>query len=327
MLNSSLGKVVAIGGGTGLPVLLESLKPSSMGINFEKLSAIVTVSDSGGSSGRLRRDMNTLSPGDIRNCLIALSGAPELLRNLFQYRFTSGELEGHSFGNLFIVALAEVLGDFALAVEKLHDILAIEGEIFPSSEQNIELFAKFEDGRIVKGEENIPKANKKIVDIWIEPKDCSAPIKAVNALKEANLILLGPGSLYTSVIPNLLVKDIQNAILESKARKVYICNLVTQCGETDNYKASDHIKAIFRYGGGNIVDTILCNNKEISTTILKHYREAKSDVVEIDDEELFSLGVSVVKEDLLLENEYIRHDPKKLRKTITKILNSMVEKK
>lgn len=324
-LKNSLGKVVAIGGGTGLPALLEALRPMRGEAGFDKLSAIVTVSDTGGSSGRLRRDLGTLAPGDIRNCLIALSEAPELLRNLFQYRFSSGELEGHSFGNIFIVALAEVMGDFSSAIEKLHDILAIKGQIFPSTKENVELVAKFDDGSVVKGEDFITKKGGKIVDISFEPSDCSPPEGAVKVLEEADLILLGPGSLFTSVIPNLLVPDIKNAIRKSKARKVYVCNLVTQPGETDNFTASDHIKEIFKIASNDVVDTILVNTEKISEKVLTHYAEAGSIPIKIDEDELYSLNLAIVKKELVKEGDFLRHDPKKLRKAILELMKTTLE--
>ncbi|MCX7830164.1 MAG: YvcK family protein [Acidobacteria bacterium] len=323
---NSLGKVVAIGGGTGLPALLEALKPIKGEAGFEKLSAIVTVSDTGGSSGRLRRDLGTLAPGDIRNCLVALSDAPELLRKLFQYRFSGGELDGHSFGNLFIVALAGVIGDFSSAVEKLHDILAIRGQIFPSTKENVELVAKFEDGSLIKGEELITQKRGKILDIALDPPNCSPPEGAVEVLMEADLILLGPGSLFTSVIPNLLVPEIKNAIIKSKARKIYVCNLVTQPGETDNFSASDHVKGIFKFSSKDVVDTILVNTEQMSPQILKNYIEAGSEPVKIDEDNLYSLNLAIVKKELLFEGEFLRHDPKKLRKAIFELIKTTVEK-
>ncbi|MFB3850554.1 MAG: uridine diphosphate-N-acetylglucosamine-binding protein YvcK [Acidobacteriota bacterium] len=325
-LKNTLGKVVAIGGGTGLPALLEALRPVRGEANFEKLSAIVTVSDTGGSSGRLRRDLGTLAPGDIRNCLVALSDAPELLRKLFQYRFSTGELEGHSFGNLFIVALAEVMGDFSTAIEKLHDILAIKGQIFPSTRENVELVARFDDGSVIKGEELITQKRGRIVEISLEPKNCSPPQGAIEVLSEADLILLGPGSLFTSVIPNILVPKIKETIIKSKARKIYICNLVTQPGETDNFSASDHIKEIFKISSNEIVDTILVNTEKISEKVLKNYLEKGSAPVKIDEDELYSLNLAVVKKDLVLEGEFLRHDPIKLRKTIFELMKTTVEK-
>ncbi len=325
-LKNTLGKVVAIGGGTGLPALLEALRPIYGEPKFEKLSAIVTVSDTGGSSGRLRRDLGTLAPGDIRNCLVVLSDAPELLRKLFQYRFSSGELEGHSFGNLFIVALAEVMGDFSTAIEKLHDILAIKGQIFPSTRENVELVARFDDGSVVKGEEFIAKKGGKIVEISLEPSDCTPPEKAIEILEEADLILLGPGSLFTSVIPNLLVPDIKRAIQRSRARKIYVCNLVTQPGETDNFSASDHIKEIFKIASRGVVDTILVNVAPISEKVLKNYMEKSSIPVKVDEKELYSQNLVIVKKDLILEGEFVRHDPKKLRRAIFELITKTVEK-
>lgn len=320
-------KVVAIGGGTGLPIVLTALKPEKKDPLIKSITAIVTVSDSGGSSGRLRRDLKTLAPGDIRNCLVALSDAPEILRNLFQYRFKKGELKGHSFGNLFIVALAEVLGDFSHAIEKLHDILAIKGQIFPSTRENAELLAIFEDGSKIKGEENISKYEGKIKEIFLKPSKCNPPCGAIEAIKEADLIVLGPGSLYTSIIPNLLVKEISETIRKSSARKIYILNLVTQPNETLNYKASDHIKALIKFGGEGIIDTILVNCGEISKRVLRKYAKEKSFPVELDEENIDGLNLNIVKRDLVAKGEFIRHDPIKLRKTIIEILKSIKEKK
>jgi uncharacterized cofD-like protein len=322
----SLGKVVAIGGGTGLPALLQALRPIKGEPSFEELKAVVTVADTGGSSGRLRRDLGTLAPGDIRNCLVALSGAPEILRKLFQYRFEQGELEGHSFGNLFIVALAEVTGDFATAIEKLHDILAIKGQIYPSTRENVELVARFDDGTTVRGEESISQKRGKIIDISLDPSDCASPEGAVEALKSADLILLGPGSLFTSIMPNILVPKIREAILESRARKVYVCNLATQPGETDNFKASDHIKALSGGSGKGIVDTILINTAPLPEALKKNYEEVGSRLVEVDEDDLISLNLSIIKRDLLADGEFARHDPKKLRTAILELMKTAVEK-
>jgi uncharacterized cofD-like protein len=322
----SLGKVVAIGGGTGLPTLLQALRPIKGEPSFEELKAIVTVADTGGSSGRLRRDLGTLAPGDIRNCLVALSGAPEMLRSLFQYRFVQGELEGHSFGNLFIVALAEVTGDFATAIEKLHDILAIKGQIFPSTRENVELVARFDDGETIRGEEAITQKKGKILGIAIDPENPAPPEGAVEALNSADLILLGPGSLFTSIIPNILVPRIRSAILESRARKVFVCNLATQPCETDDFKASDHVRALFNASREGIVDTILVNTAPLPKELEKNYEEQGSAPVEIDENELISLNLSIVTKDLLAEGEFARHDPKKLRLAILELMKTAVEK-
>lgn len=322
----SLGRVVAIGGGTGLPALLQSLRPIKGEPSFEELKAIVTVADTGGSSGRLRRDLGTLAPGDIRNCLVALSGAPEILTKLFQYRFSQGELDGHSFGNLFIVALAGVTGDFSTAIEKLHDILAIKGQIYPSAKENVELVAQFDDGEMVMGEEAIPRKMGRIASISIYPPNPDPPEGAIEALKCADLVLLGPGSLFTSIIPNLLVPKIREAILGSSARKVFVLNLATQPGETDGFRASDHIKAVFGHSAEGIVDTILVNTEKLSGDLEKNYQEAGSPLVEIDEDALVSLNLSIVKKDLLAAGEFARHDPKKLRQAILELMRTAVEK-
>lgn len=322
----SLGRVVAIGGGTGLPALLQALRPIKGEPSFEELKAIVTVADTGGSSGRLRRDLGTLAPGDIRNCLVALSGAPDILTRLFQYRFSQGELEGHSFGNLFIVALAEVTGDFSAAIEKLHDILAIKGQIYPSARENVELVARFDDGEMVMGEEAISRKRGRITGISIYPPHPSPPDGAVDALMDADLILVGPGSLFTSIIPNLLVPKIKNTILESKARKVFVCNLATQPGETDGFRASDHIEALFRHSAEGIVDTILVNTARLSAELEKNYEEAGSSLVGIDEDSLVSMNLSIVKKDLLATGEFARHDPRKLRQAILELMRTAVEK-
>jgi len=321
-----LGRVVAIGGGTGLPALLQALRPIKGEPSFEELKAIVTVADTGGSSGRLRRDLGTLAPGDIRNCLVALSGAPDILTRLFQYRFAQGELEGHSFGNLFIVALAEVTGDFSTAIEKLHEILAIKGQIYPSAKENVELLAQFDDGEMVMGEEAISRKLGRIVSISIYPPHPQPPDGALDALREADLILLGPGSLFTSIIPNLLVPKIKTALLESKARKVFVCNLATQPGETDGFKASDHVKALFRQSANGIVDTILVNTAQLSAALEKKYDDEGSALVEIDEDALVSLNLSIVKKDLLDAGEFARHDSRKLRQAILELMRTAVEK-
>lgn len=322
----SLGRVVAIGGGTGLPALLQSLRPIKGEPSFEELKAIVTVADTGGSSGRLRRDLGTLAPGDIRNCLVALSGAPDILTKLFQYRFTQGELEGHSFGNLFIVALAEVTGDFSAAIEKLHDILAIKGQIYPSARENVELVAQFDDGEMVMGEEAISRKRGRIAGISIYPPHPAPPDAALDALRDADLILVGPGSLFTSIIPNLLVPKIKNAILESRARKVFVCNLATQPGETDGFRASDHVRALLAHSAEGVIDTILVNTAKLSGELEKNYEEAGSSLVEIDEDSLVSLNLSIVKKDLLAEGEFARHDPRKLRQAILELMRTAVEK-
>ncbi|MEJ2367754.1 MAG: YvcK family protein [Acidobacteriota bacterium] len=324
---AGLGKVVALGGGTGLPALLAAIRPSNgTGVApIRDVTAVVTVSDSGGSSGRLRRDLGTLAPGDIRNCLVALSDAPETLRKLFQYRFSQGELEGHSLGNLLIVALAQVTGDFASAVSQMHDILAIRGKIYPSTLENVELVADYEDGSRKRGEAAITKAGKAIRGVALDPPGCRALPEACAALEDADLILFGPGSLYTSVLPNLLVGDIAKAIRASRARKVYICNLVTQPGETSGYSAGRHVRAIVDHCGTGLCDTILCNSAPLPDRVREAYTRVGSAPVELDAESIRDLGVSVVAEDLLAEGPYARHDPAKLKGSLERLLRTAME--
>jgi len=320
------GRVVALGGGTGLPVLLESLKPlPGDEASFASVSAVVTVADSGGSSGRLRREMGVPAPGDVRNCLVALSDAPEVLRRLFQYRFPTGELEGHSFGNLFLVALAGVTGDFPSAVQRAHDVLAIRGRIYPSTLEPVELAAEMADGAELKGEWDITRDPRPIRRLRLEPARARALPEACVALREADLILLGPGSLFTSVLPNLLVKELAAAIRESRARKVYLCNLATQPGETDGFSAAAHARVLLDHCDEGLFDTVLCNRAPLPEGLEKTYRASGSYPVAVDEDALRSLGLCVVSEDLLAAGEYARHDPEKLRRALVKLARTAVE--
>jgi uncharacterized cofD-like protein len=306
---------------------LAALKPETAtppGEIFD-LTAIVTVADDGGSSGRIRREMGLLAPGDIRNCLVALSDAPEILRTLFQYRFTQGELEGHSFGNLFIAALAEVSGDFAGAISHLHDILAIRGRIFPSTPDDIHLVAELEDGTVVRGEAAITRSAPPVRRIRLEPADCRALPEAGEALRNADLVLLGPGSLYTSVLPNLLVAELAEALRSCRGRKVYLCNLTTQPGETDGYSASEHLSALMDHVGPWVCDTVLCNCAPLPEDLQEQYSREKARPVEVDVLKLQTLGVRVVCADLLSAGIYARHDPHKLRAQLLNLARSTME--
>ena len=234
-------KIVAIGGGTGLSTMLRGIKKIT-----NNITAIVTVGDDGGSSGRLREQMGILPPGDIRNCIAALADDDDIVTQLFQYRFKTGEgLGGHSFGNLFITAMTAICGDMITAIKESSKVLLIRGKVIPATTDDMRLIAKMEDGSYVKGESQIPESGKKIVELCCEPEVCKPSNEVIEAINSADLIILGPGSLYTSIIPNLLVRGISEAIQNSKAKKIYVCNIMTQPGETDNYSASDHIKAIF----------------------------------------------------------------------------------
>ena len=267
-LLSRAPRVVVIGGGTGMPVLLRGLKELT-----SNLTAIVTVADDGGSSGRLRGELGILPPGDIRNCLIALATTEPLLEQLFQYRFnTDSQLDGHSFGNLFIAAMSEITGDFEAAVKESSKVLAVRGRVLPVTLDNIGLGAELVDGRVVYGESNITADPVAIKKVHILPADVTPLPEALLALQEADAIVLGPGSLYTSVIPNLLVPGIAQAIADSNATKIYACNVMTQPGETTGYTASDHLRAILQHTTPELVDYVLVNTAAIEPALLQRYQ-------------------------------------------------------
>lgn len=246
-------KIVAVGGGTGLSMLLRGIKNIT-----NNVTAVVTVGDDGGSSGRLREEMGVLPPGDIRNCIAALADDEDLVTKLFQYRFKTGEgLEGHSFGNLFLTALCSITGDMYRAVKESSNVLSIRGRVLPSTLDDMKLVAEMEDGRIIHGESNIPEAHGKIKRLFTDPQNCRALPDVIEAIRDAELIILGPGSLYTSVTPNLLIKEIAHEIAVSKAKKIYVCNIMTQPGETDGYSVSDHINALVNHAGSKkIIDAV-----------------------------------------------------------------------
>ena len=261
-------KVVALGGGTGLSTLLRGLKQLT-----SKITAIVTVSDDGGSSGRLRAEMGVLPPGDIRNCLVALADSESLMTELFNYRFKgNGPLAGHSFGNLFIAAMSDITGDFDLAVKRSSDVLAIRGRVLPATCDDCVLGAILEDGRRVLGESVLATCDSPISRVFLEPGDCKPLPEALRAIDEADAIVLGPGSLYTSVIPNLLVPGMADAIATSKAVKIYVCNVMTEAGETTGYTAQRHLAAIRNHAGDEVVDWVIVSNSPIS----RHLRESAS---------------------------------------------------
>lgn len=314
-------KIVAIGGGTGLSMLLRGVKKLT-----NNITAIVTVGDDGGSSGRLREQMGVLPPGDIRNCIAALADDDNIVTKLFQYRFKAGEgLEGHSFGNLFITAMTAICGDMVSAIKESSKVLLIRGRVLPATCDDMKLYAQMEDDSIVKGESNIPEAGKKIMKLGCEPANCRPTPDTVEAILDADIIIMGPGSLYTSVISNFLVKDITKAVWQSKAKKIYVCNAMTQPGETDNYSASDHVKTIFDHAridgiddsSKNFFDAVLVNNF-IPRNLSEKYEQAGSLPVEIDITELRKLNIEVVERNLLEDNHdgYVRHSCTKIAKSI-----------
>ncbi len=295
-------RVVAIGGGTGLSTLLRGLKEYT-----SNLTAVVTVADDGGSSGRLRRELGTLPPGDIRNCLVALSDAEPALTRLFQYRFSQGTgLEGHSFGNLFLVAMSGITGGFEEAIHQSSRVLAVRGEIVPSTLANVTLSAEMEDEAIVHGEVNISHQGRRIRRLLLNPPNAPAYPGAVQAILEAQLIVLGPGSLYTSILPNLFVPGIQEALRASRALKVYVCNVATQVGETDGYTAADHVDALLRHTGDRMVNLVVVN----SNTVLTLAPEFPASPVGYQGDTLS--GIPVVAGDVVNEGFRLHHDPAKL---------------
>ena len=313
-------RVVTVGGGTGLSVLLSGLKNYTSNI-----SAVVTVADNGGSSGRLRQQFDVLPPGDIRNCLVALADAPTLMRDLFQFRFdVNSEFSGHSFGNLFLTVMTRLTGDFEKAIKETSKVLALRGQVIPSTLADVTLVAHFSDGSVVIGEEQIPQARKLINRVNLTPEELLATPDAIKAIKEAQIIVLGPGSLYTSIIPNLLIKEITQAIVESEAIKVYVCNVMTQPGETDGYSVSDHIKALLKHSHDQIMDYCVVNNGEVPGEVLKRYSQDNSLLVVNDRKKIEQLGVRVVEEDFsMIQDGVIRHDPEKLAKIILSFIEEI----
>jgi len=311
-------KIVVVGGGTGLSNLLYGLKEYTSNI-----TAIVTVSDDGGSSGRLREQFGLLAPGDIRNCLVALADTEPLMRNLFQFRFDGkAELDGHSFGNLFITAMTQITGDFEQAVKESSKVLAIRGRVIPSTLEEVGLIAEYEDGTKVAGESKISKEKKLIRRIYLSRKDCEPTPEAISAIAEADAIVIGPGSLYTSIIPNILISEITKVILESKALKIYVCNIMTQSGETDSFKASDHIEALVAHARSKLIDYCILNLAQIPAEFVEKYKGEGAQLVAADAEKVQEMGFSVIKEDLVSAKNYVRHDSQKLARIIIELLES-----
>jgi len=324
-MEANAGRVVAVGGGTGLSSVLRGLKkyiapplysaslPRGGGeYPISDLAAIVTVTDDGGSSGRLRREYSILPPGDIRNCLVALADDETRLSTLFQYRFPSGRgLQGHSFGNLFLTALSNVTGDFAEAVRVSGQVLAIRGRIYPATIQNVSLEALMYGGRVVKGETRIAKVRGRIKRLSLIPRRVKPLPDVMNAIENAGIILLGPGSLYTSVIPNLLVTGVAEAIARSKAIRVYISNLMTQPGETDQMSVADHVRAIYRHTKRPLFDCVVINRQDVSSEVAKRYRAQGAEPVLADINELAKLGLRCVDGNFLEEHAVVRHDWRK----------------
>lgn len=314
MEDTSPLRVVAMGGGTGLSALLEGLKQyTDLGDTRTPtldITAIVTVTDDGGSSGRLRREFDVLPPGDIRNCMVALSEDSALLSRLFQYRFSTGRgLKGHSFGNLFLMALTQVMGDFPDAVKASSEVLKIAGKIYPSTDSNVALEATLANGSRVVGETLISRSRQRIRRVRLTPRTARPLPAALTAIDEADVITFGPGSLFTSVIPNLLVSGIPAAVRRSQAVKAYFVNLMWQPGETDEFRASDHVRAIHQHAGGKLLDYAIVNIRPITLAMKKRYAQKEALPVENDIDALFKSGLKVMAGRLAHHTEKVRHDP------------------
>jgi uncharacterized cofD-like protein len=323
--------VVAIGGGTGLSTLLKGLKQYTVRAGeippdspfISDLTALVTVSDDGGSSGRLRRELGMLPPGDVRNCLVAVSEDENLISKLFQYRFSSsGDLEGHNFGNLFLAALTALTGDFAVAVKQASEILATRGHILPATSANVQLEAIMDDGSHVLGETNINASQRRIIELQMAPANPEPLPQALAAIAAADVITMGPGSLFTSLVTNLLVRGIPEAIANSPAMKVFICNLMTEANESLNMKASDHIKAIYAHSPRRIFDYALVNTASVSASMRERYAEEHAEQVEADIPAIEQLGVKCIAGNFILESHFARHATDGLCQELLRLANS-----
>jgi len=309
-------RVVAIGGGTGLSTLLRGLRRYVTAPNqaaqeaglISDLAAVVTVTDDGGSSGRLRRDFNMLPPGDLRNCMVALSTEEDLLVQLFAHRFRNGAaLKGHNFGNLFVAALTEITGDFAHAIQLASKILATRGRIYPVTTANATLVARMDDGSLVRGETLITASKKRIAELMLDPPDAAPMPETLEAIERADLITVGPGSLYTSLICNLLVKGIPSALARARGVRVYICNLMTQANESLGLTASQHIERIYEHTGAPVFDYALVNTAAFSPETLARYALQDASPIEADIQRIEALGVRCIAGDFASEENVVRH--------------------
>ncbi|MDU2219409.1 YvcK family protein [Finegoldia magna] len=313
-------KIVTIGGGTGNSILLRGVK------NFtSNITTIVTVADDGGGSGVLREDLGMLPPGDIRNCLVALANTEPIMEKLINYRFSNGQLKGQSLGNLLIAAMNDICGDFNEAIREISNVLAITGKVLPMTLDNVKLFAELEDGSTIEGESNITFLNRKnggkIKRVYTSPKLLLPLKESIDSIMDADIVLLGPGSLYTSIIPNLLVTDISQALKETKAEVVYILNIMTQPGETNGYSVTDHVVAIIDHANSNIIDKIVVNSKEVDKYAKYRYKSIENStpiyITDEDREIMEKLGIEIIEADICdISYDYIVHDSNKLMKTI-----------
>ncbi|AIY80754.1 YvcK family protein [Clostridium botulinum] len=317
-------KIVVIGGGTGLSTMLRGLKYYTSNI-----TAIVTVADDGGGSGDLREDLGMLPPGDIRNCILALADTEPIMENLLQYRFKEGKLKNQSFGNLFLAAMDGISDNFEEAVQKMSSVLAVTGKVVPVTLDNMELEATLKNGKVIKGESQIPeeaiKQNSKIKNFRIIPENAKPLKEAIEAIREADAIVMGPGSLYTSIIPNLLVKDIAKEVRKSDALKFYISNIMTQPGETTKFKVSDHLKVLQKYGGKDIVNYVVANVGEVENELKEKYKLEDAELVKLDSEAVNNLGIKIIGDNLVkVSKGFIKHDADKLAQVL---VDTIMEKK
>lgn len=310
-------KVVVIGGGTGMPVLLQGLKEYPV-----ELTAVVTVADDGGSTGEIRNVINIPAPGDIRNVIAALANVDRDLYELFQYRIEGNNgLAGHALGNLLLAATNEITGDFSMAVSKIAELFNVKANVYPVVNEPVTLHAEMEDGTIVSGESTIPLKNKKINRIFLTPENPTPNRHVIEAIKTADLVVISPGSLYTSILPNLVIEDVIRALDETEATVVYVCNIMTQPGETIGYTASEHVNAIYTHTKQPFIDIIIVQNDPIDGTILQTYKEEGANQVVIDYDSLEKLGLHIIAENVVDHNrQIIRHNYKK----ISKILYNLV---
>ena len=308
--------ITVVGGGTGLSTLLRGMKYIT-----NNCTAVVTVGDDGGSSGRLRKEMGILPPGDLRNCLVALADREPLMERIMQYRFKGDSpLAGHSFGNLFIAAMAEAEGGMEAGLAATSQILNVRGKVVPSTLRDIRLKAEMTDGSIISGESEIPKAHKRIRTMAMEPADAPATASAVEAILNADILIFGPGSLYTSVIPNLLVEGIRDAVIKSEAVKIYICNVMTQPGETDGYGAFEHVQALIQHAGVQFLDYVIVNDQRVTAAQLAQYNEKGSMPVTSDVKKIERLGIQVIPTRLISNKDLVRHNPQKLAQVIISLV-------
>jgi uncharacterized cofD-like protein len=314
-------KIVALGGGTGLATLLRGLKQYTSNI-----TAVVTVADDGGSSGKIREDLGIIPPGDIRNCILALADVEPAMERLMQYRFKDGSLKGQNLGNLLIAAMTDISGGPENAIKEISSVLAVTGRVLPVSLDNIHLVARLEDGTIVRGESKIPmvqmEKNSSIQEVSIDNPNCKTPPEVLKAINDAETVILGPGSLYTSIIPNILVKEVAQAIRQCNAIKIYVCNIMMQPGETTGYSVAEHVKAIIKHGGPNIIDYVLVNNKRIPSHLLEKYKQQQASPVSLSClDTLKDMNVKVIQSDLAdFSMGLIRHNPRRLAREIMELI-------